>query len=122
MECLRSLLALFLAFVFLKFVFGVVFGAFSKATRLEIFKRDRGTCQDCGRKWDDGWMLHCSHYDHDKSKPDYDSPSAGRLQCVDDHIKYHTQLFNKAKTPKERNENAWAIRQLRKTNKRRYGF
>jgi len=40
----------------------VSFLAFSREKRRAWFMKEFGaSCQDCGRKWDDGWMLE---YDH----------------------------------------------------------
>ena len=63
--------------------------AFSIKTRKEIGTRDHWTCQDCGVQFRDGYMVHASHYDHDKSKPIYDSAENGRIQCIDCHQGWH---------------------------------
>lgn len=64
-------------------------GAFSLKTRKEIGTRDRWTCVDCGVQFRDGYMVHASHYNHDKSLPIYDSAENGRIQCVDCHQAWH---------------------------------
>lgn len=66
--------------------------AFSLDTRKKIFKRDQGECVDCGKRFADGWLMDASHYDHDHSSSEYDSADNGRVQCLDDHLKYHEQL------------------------------
>ncbi|MBV6446329.1 MAG: hypothetical protein IFNCLDLE_02621 [Ignavibacteriaceae bacterium] len=66
-------------------------GAFSPKTRKEIGTRDKWTCQDCGVQFRDGWMVHASHYNHDKSLPIYDAAENGRIQCVDCHQAYHEE-------------------------------
>lgn len=63
--------------------------AFSLNIRKLIGKRDHWTCQDCGDKYSDGVMVHASHYNHDKSDPNYDKVEGGRIQCVDCHQAYH---------------------------------
>jgi len=63
--------------------------AFSLKTRKEIGKRDKWTCQDCGNKYRDGFMVHASHFNHDRSLPIYDSAENGRIQCVDCHQAFH---------------------------------
>lgn len=63
--------------------------AFSLKTRKEIGKRDHWTCQDCGVQFQDGFMVHASHYNHDRSREDYDHADSGRIQCVDCHETYH---------------------------------
>jgi hypothetical protein len=60
--------------------------AFSRNSRREIWARDQGICQDCGRDSRDGWRLDAAHYDHSRSNPDYDEPYNGRLLCLDCHI------------------------------------
>lgn len=76
---LSSILGIFLASQF----------AFSLKTRKEIGKRDRWTCQDCGVQFKHGFMVHASHYDHNKKSELYNHPSSGRIQCVDCHETYH---------------------------------
>lgn len=63
--------------------------AFSLKIRKEMGKRDKWHCVDCGVQWWDGSMLQASHYNHDKSNPNYDTVEAGRMQCVDCHQAYH---------------------------------
>jgi hypothetical protein len=69
--------------------FPAVAMAFSLAVRKAIGVRDNWTCQDCGDKFSDGVMVHASHYNHDRSDPNYDTVEAGRIQCVDCHQAYH---------------------------------
>lgn len=66
--------------------------AFSFGVRKTIFKHDGGACVDCGKRFDEGWLLDCSHVDHDHSKEIYDDPANGRVQCLDDHLKYHQEV------------------------------
>lgn len=65
--------------------------AFSLKTRKEIGKRDHWTCVDCGVQFKDGYMVHASHYNHDKSLIIYDSVENGRIQCVDCHQAWHEE-------------------------------
>lgn len=60
--------------------------AFSRPVRQEIGKRDNWTCQNCGKKFSDGWMVQAAHYDHDRNKKDYDRPESGRILCTQCHI------------------------------------
>lgn len=94
------------------FLFVMFAMPFSKPVRRVIFARDNATCRWCGKKWSDGWMLHCAHIDHNKAQPHYDNPENGRLLCVDCHILDHEQRLASAKTKKERNLHAYAIRKL----------
>lgn len=61
-------------------------GAFSRPVRQEIGERDNWTCQNCGKRFQDGWMVQAAHYDHDKRKPTYDDPNTGRILCTLCHI------------------------------------
>lgn len=71
----------------------IAFNAFSKKTRKEIGKRDHWTCQSCGKKFSDGFMVHAAHNsnEHQKSNPLYDDPSSGKILCVDCHQKQHEE-------------------------------
>jgi len=73
-------------------VYGLSTAAFSIGSRQTIIRRDSGECVDCGKRFDEGWLLDCSHVDHDHSKDCYDNPNNGRVQCLDDHLKYHQEL------------------------------
>lgn len=67
----------------------IPFLAFSSDVAREIFRRDRGTCQCCGRKFSDGWMLHASHFDHDRSSKYYNSADNGQMECIPCHLQTH---------------------------------
>lgn len=60
--------------------------AFSKSVRQEIGRRDGWKCQTCGNSFQQGYMVQAAHYDHDRSNPDYDDPSNGRILCTQCHI------------------------------------
>lgn len=93
--------------------------AFSVAVRKLIGARDRWTCQDTGKKFSEGWMLHASHYNHDKSKPDYDSVDNGRMQSVSAHLQYHEDHVGKAeKIGLSERDNNYAIQKLREADER----
>lgn len=82
--------------------------AFPKSIRVQMFKRDNAECKECGKKWDDGWMLHAAHY-----KEGDNSLSNGRMLCVRCHIKDHEEKFRKARDKKVKNQHAYAIRRLK---------
>lgn len=65
--------------------------AFSLNIRKLIGKRDNWHCQDegCDKSFQAGDMVHASHWNHDKSDPNYDTVEAGRIQCIDHHQEYH---------------------------------
>lgn len=83
-------------------LFLIGLGAFSNHVRKEIGRRDRWTCQCCGNRFSDGWMVEAAHFDHDKSKPWYNSPENGRIECIRCHSLHH--LTNFMGDPNERNE------------------
>ncbi|HOU75564.1 MAG TPA: HNH endonuclease signature motif containing protein [Candidatus Dojkabacteria bacterium] len=84
-EALKKLLKVGVEIASLAFV---AFGAFSDKVRREIFERDKGTCQRCGRRFKDGWMLQCSHFDHERNEG-YDDPENGQLECIRCHMANH---------------------------------
>lgn len=69
--------------------------AFSPDVRQRMFARDQGECQTCGKRFRDGWLLDCSHDDHDHSKDNYNDINNGRVQCLEDHLAYHEELGDK---------------------------
>lgn len=76
--------------------FFVLFGAFNKTTRKQMFSRDSATCRDCGRKWDDGWMIEMHHI-LAIFEGGSDHPSNGVSLCRECHYKRHQQLAEKRK-------------------------
>ena len=70
--------------------------AFSKSTRLEIGERDGWECQETGKRFADGWMLHAAHYDHDRDNPDYDEAYNGRMLSVGAHKDHHVDHQGRA--------------------------
>lgn len=100
--------------------------AFPPSLRKYIFWRDDGTCQDCGKRWSDGWMLHASHNDHCLNGCGgaklYNDPANGKLRCIKCHIIQHQQLMRDAKSNKEKTAHAQAIRKLKKCDKRNYNY
>jgi hypothetical protein len=68
--------------------------AFSPYVRKIIFARDNGECQVSGKRFDEGWMMHCSHFNHDRSSPYYNSPENGQLEGIREHLfDTHWALF-----------------------------
>jgi hypothetical protein len=68
--------------------------AFLREIAKEIGKRDKWTCQDCGRKWSDGWLVDVAHYPdhHRKDDPAYQETTSGRVLCLECHEKEHENL------------------------------
>lgn len=93
--------------------------AFSKAVRMKIGQRDRWECQECGKDFKSGWMVHASHYNHDQGDPDYDSEYSGEILCVDCHQDYHVEhQDNPEDIGLTRKQNNWAIHKLMNTDRR----
>lgn len=93
--------------------------AFSLNIRKLIGKRDRWHCQDegCNASFQAGDMVHASHYSHNKSDPNYDTVEAGRIQCVNHHLKYHEDHIGSAEDIGLCEQaNNHAIELLKKTN------
>lgn len=81
----------------------VGFEQFSKPVRKDILRRDRYTCQHCGRryypggqrpdgKWLTEWMMHAAHIVHDHDSPMYDDMRNGRGLCVPCHLRETIEL------------------------------
>jgi len=98
---------------------------FPKRVRRKMFKRDNAVCQSCGRRWDDGWMLHAAHYENGKSRPTSNNINVGRMCCVKCHLLEHTRFYNAAvrrSDEREKRRHKSAVGVLRKTNHRRRGW
>ena len=99
----------------------LVFGAFSRATREKIWARSTkrfGTPKSemSGR---DDEPLECAHYDHDQSKPSYDTESNGRLLTLSEHLWDHINRAGRNGLTRE--ENDWAIREIARRLRDFYG-
>jgi len=72
-------------------LWAISFFAFSRKIRKEIGDRDKWTCQGCGKRYEDGWMLHAAHNPnkHNSHYRDYNKPESGSMRCIDCHIKQH---------------------------------
>src|SRR3990167_5496621 len=97
--------------------------AFSLKVRKQIGRRDHWTCQneDCDdgegqpKKYQNGYIVHASHKPehHLKSDPIYDTSEAGDIRCIEHHLEQHEEG-----TTLPKNQNDYAIRQLKKTDTR----
>lgn len=83
--------------------------AFSKKTKEEIWKRDKGKSVISG----EGSPLHVAHISHDKSKSNYDSPSNGRLLTPKEHLTID-HINRAGRNGLSENHNNYAIRMLKK--------
>jgi len=72
----------------------VAFGmAFTPAIAKEIGKQHRWTCEQTGRRFQDGWLLDMAHRDHDRSQPYYNEPRNGRPLCRTAHLEEHIRRW-----------------------------
>ena len=69
------------------FLFIVSLGAFSRKTKREIHERDGWVCVGCGSSH----PLEASHFNHDRSHPDYDKASNGDTRCPSCHLEQHIE-------------------------------
>jgi len=95
--------------------------AFSKHIRKLIGQRDKWHCQadECDKSYQKGYMVHVSHFNHNKSEPTYDTVEAGEILCVGHHLMYHKRYKgNAGEIGLQECQNDFAIDQLSKTNKR----
>lgn len=63
--------------------------AFSLGVRKQVGTANHWTCERCGKRFVDGWVVHVCHYDHDKRNPKYDDPTNAWLGCVACHLLDH---------------------------------
>lgn len=75
--------------------------AFGKRSARVIGERDNWTCQNSGRRFQDGWLVHIAHY-HDRTetgRPDYDNPENGRVLTIEEHLREHIERFQEGLEP-----------------------
>jgi len=98
--------------------------SFSAVQRKQIFAKHNAACADCGKTWQDGYMLDC-HHEVPLGEGGSNSISNGKLLCRLCHLKAHTKLYNEAKYERQKKVNAYAVRKIRETIKekglKRYG-
>lgn len=82
--------------------------AFGRKTRGIIYKRDQGKSVISGSDVD----LQAAHISHDKSLPNYDSPSNGRLLTPIEHLTDHITRAGRNGLPEHQNN--WAIKTIKK--------
>jgi hypothetical protein len=81
--------------------------AFTYEAKKEMLIRDNRRCVEC----DSEINLEASHYNHDKSKGNYDDISNGRILCTRCHLKDHIE--NRGKNGLTKDANNWAIERLK---------
>lgn len=95
---------------------GVIFAAsmtpFSYESRKEIGAREKWTCEDCGRRFQDGFMVDASHNCHDRDE-NYDNPDNGCIQCLHCHLVRHIEIM-------QDEESDWSVQSVRLIAMRAY--
>lgn len=86
----------------------IITHAFSVESRQEILKRDGYKCQWCGSNS----SLEAAHTNHNRNNPMYDDSSMGITLCSSCHLKQHQK--NEGNNGLTRQQNNWAINQIRK--------
>lgn len=106
----------------------LLFGALSKGQRSQMFRASSKRCGDCGRKWDDGWMLEFHHIVA-VFEGGTDEDSNIVLLCRECHHKRHVELSElrrKQGNKSGANGHATAARQVASRIKtkgmKRYGY
>ena len=66
-------------------------GNFPKAVRRIAFARANGQCEDCGRKFSEGWQLDC-HHKLPHSFGGEDTLDNAVMLCLECHAKRHRAL------------------------------
>ena len=79
--------------------------AFSKKVRREIWERDCGKCVMCGSTIG----CECAHINHNKSDPNYNDASNGRLLCKPHHMWDHINRSGTEQLGLTEEGNDWAI-------------
>lgn len=59
----------------------------------QVGRRDNWTCQDTGKRFQDGNLMDIAHYDHDRSKPYYNTPHNLRTLWRNAHLEEHIRWF-----------------------------
>jgi 5-methylcytosine-specific restriction endonuclease McrA len=81
--------------------------SFSSGSRHKILERDNYRCRVCGSTE----HLEAAHYNHNKSRPDYNSPKNGRTLCTYCHLQDHIRNAGHNGLPYK--GNIWAIEKLK---------
>lgn len=85
-------------------------GAFSLETKFQIKERAGNRSELSGES---DRPLQCSHFDHSKKNPNYDSPDEGILVTDIEHLAYHVKYLRKPdKIGLTKRENRDAIKTL----------
>ncbi len=95
---------------------------FAKWQRRLIFKSFNAVCADCGRTWEQGFMLECHHV-IPLSEGGGNVISNSRLLCRSCHSKAHIRLGQEALklgNKRRANQNFWAARTIKKRGMYRY--
>lgn len=84
----------------------ISFGAFSRGVKREIHERDGWVCVGCGKTY----PLEASHYNHNRSYPDYNTADNGDTRCPACHLEQHKKFAGRNGLSIKANN--WAIERL----------
>lgn len=91
-------------------LYELAFGAFSRETKRQIWDRAGGQSELSGKSEADGYVLECSHFNHNRTYPDYDNPLNGMLVTTYEHLIQH---INHGVNGLNRAQNNWSIEAIK---------
>lgn len=91
-------------------LYELAFGAFSRETKRQIWDRANGASELTGKSEADGYVLECSHFNHNRTYPDYDNPLNGLLVTTFEHLQMHIKHGVNGLTQAQ---NDWSIRAIK---------
>lgn len=97
--------------------------SFNEQQRKAIFARAGGKCEECGKDWNDGFMLECDHI-IPLSMGGKNEIQNGQLLCRRCHAKKHMQLSKEAGRRGDRKaqiDNDRAARLIGRKDDKRWG-
>lgn len=97
---------------------------FSDGQRKVIFARANAMCEECGKKWHDGYMLECDHI-VPLSMGGTNDTNNGQLLCRRCHARKHMQIAKEAKRRGDRKtyqDHDNAARMIGRKSDMRYGW
>jgi len=98
--------------------------AFDEGQRRVIFSRANAQCEECGKKWSDGYMLECDHI-VPLSMGGENHTDNGQLLCRRCHARKHMLLAKEAKRQgnmKAYHDNDRAARLVGRKGDMRHGY
>lgn len=67
---------------------------FSPEIAREIGVKHHWKCEECGKRFQEGWLVDMAHYPdkHNKKLPEYNSTESGRPMCLVCHFREHVDM------------------------------